>query len=81
MSTNTVTQTRNAVLKDVDTLKNDALQLVTDVKDHANAHVTAKKQFVNDTYQKVREQVTARPVTLLGIGFAVGLLFGWRLRR
>jgi len=80
MQNNTITKTREALFKDIDALKNDATKLVADVKDHANAHVNQKKQLVNDTITQVRQQATAHPFALLGIGFVLGVFFSRRMR-
>jgi ElaB/YqjD/DUF883 family membrane-anchored ribosome-binding protein len=78
---NHTSQTREALLKDVDKLKRNAGQVVQDVKDHASAHVDETRQRVTDTLQSVRESVTDQPLALLGIGFVAGLLIGLRLAR
>ncbi len=49
--------------------------------DHANAHVDETRQRVADTYLTVRENVISHPVSLLAVGFALGLVIGFRLRR
>jgi ElaB/YqjD/DUF883 family membrane-anchored ribosome-binding protein len=81
MENHTPDSTRKTLLKDVDTLKRDAVQVAQDVKDHAAAHVDQTRQQVTDTIQSVRDNVAEKPWTLLGVGFALGLVVGWRLRR
>ena len=74
-------KTRDVLVKDVDKLKKDAVQVVQDVRKHATAHVDETKQRVSDTIQSVQDNLTAHPLTLLGIGFFFGFLFGVRLSR
>jgi ElaB/YqjD/DUF883 family membrane-anchored ribosome-binding protein len=81
MQNHTTSSTREALVKDVDTLKSNAAQVVQDVKDHASAHVDQAKQRVTDTIQSAQDRLTDQPWTLLGIGFGVGLIVGLRLRR
>jgi len=81
MENHTTSDTRAALLKDVDKLKRNAVQVAQDVREHATAHVDETKQRVSDTVQSLRDNLTEQPLTLLGIGFAVGLLVGLRLRR
>jgi ElaB/YqjD/DUF883 family membrane-anchored ribosome-binding protein len=81
MQNHTTTSTREALAKDVDTLKTTATQVVQDVKDHASAHVDQAKQRVTDTIQSAQDRLTENPWTLLGIGFGIGVIVGLRLRR
>jgi ElaB/YqjD/DUF883 family membrane-anchored ribosome-binding protein len=81
MKTITTKSTREALLNDVGTLKRDAIRVAQDVQNHANAHVGETKKRVNDTIQYARENVVAHPFTILGVGFVLGLLVGFRLRR
>jgi ElaB/YqjD/DUF883 family membrane-anchored ribosome-binding protein len=81
MKNNTTTDTRQALVNDVNRLKGDALQVAQDVRDHANAHVDETRQRVTDTYLSVREDVISHPLSLLGVGFVLGLVMGFRLRR
>jgi len=62
-------------------LKENALKIAQDVKDHAVAHVDDTRKRVTDTFVTTREYMVAHPLSLLGAGFVVGLLFGLRLRR
>ena len=80
--------TRETLVKDVNKLKDNALQfkenaiqVAQDVKSHATAHVNDTKQRFSDTFVTTREYMVAHPLSLLGAGFVVGLLFGLRLRR
>jgi ElaB/YqjD/DUF883 family membrane-anchored ribosome-binding protein len=76
----TTRKTRAALLQDVDKLKSDAVRVALDVQDHATAHVDETRQRVSDTFNSLRENFAARPFALLGVGFAFGLLVGFRLR-
>jgi ElaB/YqjD/DUF883 family membrane-anchored ribosome-binding protein len=81
MENHTTSKTREALLKDVDKLKQNAVQVVQDVRNHANAHVDATKQRVTDVVTATRENFLAHPMSLVGVGFAFGLLLGLKLRR
>jgi ElaB/YqjD/DUF883 family membrane-anchored ribosome-binding protein len=81
MENHSPSETRDVLLKDVDQLKRSAVQIAHDVRDHATAHVDQTKQRVTDTFQSMSDTLTEKPWTLLGIGFAVGLVVGLRLRR
>ncbi len=88
MENSTASLTRETLTKDIGKLKDNALQLkenafqiAQDVKDHAAAHVDDTRKRVTDTFVTTREYMTAHPLSLLGAGFVVGLLFGLRLRR
>ena len=74
-------KTRQALVHDVAELKRNATQVAQDVREHASAHVDATKQRVSDTFLTVKESVTSHPFSLLGIGFVLGFLFGFRFRR
>jgi len=76
MSTNTITSTREAILKDTDHLKHDAGQIVADVKKHATAHVEAVKARVNDTFDLARNCVNEHPLKLVGGALLIGFLIG-----
>jgi ElaB/YqjD/DUF883 family membrane-anchored ribosome-binding protein len=85
---NRIVETREALVKDgqlfvkdVDKLKRDAVQIVEDVRDHANAHVTQTRQRVSDTLDLVRETVSANPWALVGAGVALGIFIGFSFRR
>jgi ElaB/YqjD/DUF883 family membrane-anchored ribosome-binding protein len=81
MENHTTSKTRQTLLHDVDKLKRNAVQVAQDVREHAAAHVDETKQRVNDTFLTLQENLTTHPLALLGIGFAVGLLLGLRVRR
>ncbi len=80
MENNTTTTTREALVKDFNTLKQDTAKVVEDVKQHGTARVEEAKKKVTDTVLFLREQVNAHPFALLGAGFALGYLFALRRR-
>jgi ElaB/YqjD/DUF883 family membrane-anchored ribosome-binding protein len=77
---NTTAGTRETLVKDVDQLKKDATKIALDVKAHANAHVEQTKKRVNDTISAAQARVSAHPFAILGIGLALGYVFGARRR-
>ncbi len=76
MTTDTINTTRAALVKDTDHLKNDAGQLVEDVKKHASAHVDAVKDQMNDTFDLARNCVKEHPLKLVAGALLVGFLIG-----
>jgi ElaB/YqjD/DUF883 family membrane-anchored ribosome-binding protein len=80
MQNHTTAATREALMKDVDKLKRNTVQIVHDVQDHATAQVDEAKKQIHDRLQTVRDGITQHPFAILGIGLAVGFLFGLRHR-
>ena len=76
MTKDTVTSTRNAIIKDSDHLKRDAGQIIEDVKKHGAAHVDAVKDKVNDTFDLARNCVKEHPLKLIAGALLVGFLIG-----
>ena len=76
MTNDNITSTRHALIKDTDHLKQDAGQLVEDVKKHASAHVDAVKDKVNDTFDSARDCVKEHPLKVVSVAFLVGFLIG-----
>jgi len=76
MTNNTITSTRETLIKDADHLKQDAGQIVEDVKKHASAHVEAVKNKVNDTFDLARNCVNEHPLKLIAGALLVGFLIG-----
>ena len=76
MIKDTITSTRDAIIKDTDHLKQDAGQIVEDVKKHASAHVDAVKDKVNDTFDLARNFAKEHPLKLAAAAFFVGFLIG-----
>jgi len=76
MTKDTLTSTRDAIIKDTDHLKRDAGQIVEDVKKHASAHVEAVKDKVNDTFDLARNFAKEHPLKLAATAFFVGFIIG-----
>ena len=76
MTKDTLTSTRDAIIKDTDHLKRDAGQIVEDVKKHASAHVEAVKDKVNDTFDLARNFAKEHPLKLAATAFVVGFIIG-----
>jgi ElaB/YqjD/DUF883 family membrane-anchored ribosome-binding protein len=77
----TTSETAEALAKDVKRLKKDVAQLTADAKAHGQAHVDDVRQRVNDAFASVQAQLAANPLAVLGIGLALGFIFGRRRRR
>jgi ElaB/YqjD/DUF883 family membrane-anchored ribosome-binding protein len=80
--------TADALVQDVNRLKQDVAQLTADAKAHGNAYVDKAKQSVTDAKRRVNDavanaqaQLAAHPFAILGIGLVLGFLFGRRGRR
>jgi ElaB/YqjD/DUF883 family membrane-anchored ribosome-binding protein len=78
---NSTTETRDALVKDVAQLKQDAAQIAQDVKAHANAHVDQTKKRFNDALSNAKATIAARPLAILATGIVLGYIFGARRRR
>ena len=79
--TNNITSTRDTLLKDTDTLKRDAGQVVDDVKKHATSHVDAVKDNVNETFDSAYDYLRDHPLQLAGTALLVGFVLGSFRRR
>ena len=76
MTKDTITSTRDAIIKDTDHLKRDAGQIVEDVKKHASAHVKAVKDKANDTFDLAHNFVKEHPLKLVAAALFVGFIIG-----
>jgi len=76
MTKDTLTSTRDAIIKDADHLKQDAGQIVEDVKKHASAHVDAVKDKVNNAFDLARNCVKEHPLKLVAGALLLGFLVG-----
>jgi ElaB/YqjD/DUF883 family membrane-anchored ribosome-binding protein len=76
MTNDTINSTRETLIKDTNNLKQDAGQIVDDVKKHASAHVDAVKDKFNDTFDLARTCVKEHPLKLIGAALFVGFLVG-----
>ena len=76
MTNDKITNTRETLIKDTDHLKQDAGQLVEDVKKHASAHVDVAKDTVNIAFNQAHNYVRERPFHVAAIAFFIGFLIG-----
>jgi len=76
MTNDNISSTRETLLKDTDTLKRDAGQIVEDVKNHAYAHVDVVKDSVNDSFDRARDYVKERPFHVIAAALFIGFLVG-----
>jgi ElaB/YqjD/DUF883 family membrane-anchored ribosome-binding protein len=75
------TETRDALVKDVQQLKSDVAKITNDAKSHAHAHVDHARKRVNDVIESTQAQLAAHPFAILGFGVVLGFFFGRRRRR
>jgi len=80
--------TAEALVQDVNRLKEDVAKLTADAKAHGTAYVDQAKQSVtdarkrlNDAIANAQSQLAAQSFAILGFGLALGFLFGRRGRR
>lgn len=80
--------TSEALVQDVNRLKEDVAKLTADAKAHGNAYVDRAKQSVDDAKKRFNEavanaqdQLAAHPFAILAFGLALGFVFGRRGRR
>ncbi|MDB4793465.1 hypothetical protein OAG63_00360 [Methylacidiphilales bacterium] len=76
MTKDPITSTRDAIIKDTDHLKQDAGQIVEDIRKHASAHVDAVKDQMNDTFDLARNCAKEHPLKLAAAAFFIGFLIG-----
>jgi ElaB/YqjD/DUF883 family membrane-anchored ribosome-binding protein len=76
MTNNTITSTRETLIKDADNLKKDAGHIVEDVKKHAASHVDAVKDKVNDTFDLARGFAKEHPLKLAAAALFIGFVIG-----
>jgi ElaB/YqjD/DUF883 family membrane-anchored ribosome-binding protein len=74
------TETRDALVKDVQQIKDDVAKITNDAKSHAHAHVDHARQRVNDAVATAQAQLAAHPFAILGFGVVLGFFFGRRRR-
>jgi hypothetical protein len=80
MEKNPTAETSEALMKDIEKLKEDLARIAADLKDHAGAHVDATRQLLAERLRVAKEAAAARPLLILGAGFLLGFLFARRLR-
>ena len=76
MTKDTVTSTREALIKDTDHLKRDAGQIIEDVKKHGAAHVDAVKDKANDTLDLACDFAKEHPLKLAAAALFIGFVIG-----
>ena len=76
MTNDKLTNTRNTLLKDTEHLKQDAGQLVEDVKKHASAHVDVVKDRMNHSLDVARNCVQEHPLKVVSGALLIGFLIG-----
>jgi ElaB/YqjD/DUF883 family membrane-anchored ribosome-binding protein len=76
MTNNTITSTRETLIKDADHLKQEAGQIIEDVKMHASTHIDAVKNKVSDTFDLARSFVKEHPLKLMAGSLLIGFLVG-----
>jgi hypothetical protein len=72
--------TGEALVQDVNRLKQDVTQFTADAKAHGQAHVEAVQERFNQALATAKEQLASRPLTILGVGILLGYVFGRRGR-
>jgi hypothetical protein len=76
MTKDTVTNTRNAIIKDTDHLKRDTGQIIEDVKKHGVAHVDAVRDKANDAFDLSLDFAKKHPLKLATAAFFTGIVIG-----
>jgi ElaB/YqjD/DUF883 family membrane-anchored ribosome-binding protein len=76
MTNDNITSTRETLIKDTDHLKQDAGQIVKDVKKHASAHVDVVKDSMNHSLDVARNCVQEHPLKVVSVAFFIGFLIG-----
>jgi len=76
MTKDTISSTRDALIKDTDHLKRDAGQIVEDVKKHASAHVNAVRDKANNTFDLARNLAKEHPLKLVVASLFIGFIVG-----
>jgi ElaB/YqjD/DUF883 family membrane-anchored ribosome-binding protein len=76
MTNDKLTSTRETLIKDTEHLKQDAGQIVEDLKKHASAHVDAVKDKVNGTFDIARDCVKEHPLKVVSVALLIGFIIG-----
>jgi len=76
MIKDTISSTRQSLIKDSHHLTQDAEQIVNDVKKHASAHVDAVKDKFNDAFDLARTTVKEHPLKVISGALLIGFLIG-----
>jgi ElaB/YqjD/DUF883 family membrane-anchored ribosome-binding protein len=78
MSNDKITSTRETLIKDTDHLRQDAGQIVEDVKKHASAHVDAVRAKANNALDLAHDYAKEHPFHFAAVAFFIGFLIGFR---
>ena len=81
MTKDTVTNTRNAIIKDTDHLNRDAGQIIEDVKKHGAALVDAVRDKANDMFDLAHDFAKEHPLKLAAAALFIGFVIGTFLRK
>jgi ElaB/YqjD/DUF883 family membrane-anchored ribosome-binding protein len=76
MTNDKITSTRETLIKDTNHLRQDAGQIVEDVKNHAHAHVDAVKDKANNAVELVHDYAKEHPFHLAAIALFIGFFIG-----
>jgi ElaB/YqjD/DUF883 family membrane-anchored ribosome-binding protein len=76
MTNDQITRTRETLIKDTGTLKQDAGLVIEDVKKHASAHIDVVKQKTKNMFDTTCEYVKEHPFRLGAAALFVGFLVG-----
>jgi ElaB/YqjD/DUF883 family membrane-anchored ribosome-binding protein len=76
MTHDKIASTRETLINDTDTLKQDAAKIVDDVKKHATAHVDVVKDRMNHTLDVARDCVQEHPLKVVSVALLIGFLIG-----
>jgi ElaB/YqjD/DUF883 family membrane-anchored ribosome-binding protein len=76
MANDRISKTRDELIEDTDILKQDAGQVVTDIKNHASAHVDAAKDKASHVLATTSDFVKKHPIKLGAIALAIGFIAG-----
>ncbi len=81
MTNDKIASTRETLIKDTDILKQDAGQIVEDVKKHAYAHVDVVKDKVQNSFDLAHDYLKERPFHVAAVALLAGFLIGTYRRR
>lgn len=76
MTNDKIASTRETLINDTDTLKQDAAKIVDDVKKHATAHVDVVKDRMNHALDMSRNCIQGHPLKVVSGAFLIGFLIG-----
>jgi ElaB/YqjD/DUF883 family membrane-anchored ribosome-binding protein len=77
----TVEKTGDALVDDINTLKDDVAKLTADVKAHGRARVDDVQERFKNALSAAQTHLHSHPFAILGVGLLLGYIFGRRGRR